>query len=147
MHSAKNTMTYADTAASMFGVVTWLVATVVAVSESVTGMRDLTDTTMCLLALGPGCLGGLAMQLKPAKTAGRRQIAAEILFSGAAGAIAAGLLRDSIDDVFLLGGLCFCAGAGGSSLIEKGIKLLQTKVGAMLGALFGIENGKERDSK
>lgn len=115
-------------ATAALSVVTWFVGASPIVSASLKNVDGLNDLALMWLALGPGMLGGLSMQLLPEIMKGHRQIVGELLCSAAAAIIAMGFLGDRMTNVFQLGGISYLAGAGGSIFIIALVRVCKSTV-------------------
>lgn len=121
-------MSDSQVATAAFSVVTWFVGASPIVAETLKEVDGLNDLALMWLALGPGMLGGLSMQLLPEIMKGHRQIVGELICSAAAAIIAMGFLGDQLTNVFQLGGISFLAGAGGSIFIIALVKVCKATV-------------------
>lgn len=122
---------------TFLGIVGWMVGAAPTVADTIRQVEGLSDIALMWLALGPGMLGGLSMQLLPAVMKNQRQLAAELICSAFAAIGAVAFFRESMTDVFSAGIYCFLAGAGGSGLIISGVQVFNGGFQRAVLAIFG----------
>lgn len=127
-------------AAAAISAAAWFLGALPTVAETLVIGNEASDLAVMWLAIGPGFMGGLAMQMLPDVMKSSRQVAAELICSVGAAVLVAGWARASIGDVFQLGGICFLSGIGGSALIIAWAKLVQGAGIRILRAIFGSDD-------
>ena len=98
--------------------------------------------TVAYLSIGPGMIGGLAMQFYGGKEKTRKQFSGEIMLSGLAGLLTGAYGSSLFEGVLQLGAASCLAGAAGSGLIVVLIEKIRDKGSEFLDFILGRKHDK-----
>ena len=115
------------------------IATTTDVEATLEGIAPIPDSAIALWSVGPGLIGGLAMQLVSETDKSRRLFAGEMLCSGIAGFIGGVISYRWLDGWLELAAIGILAGSGGSRLVVLGAAAFESRFGSLLIAIFGGE--------